>query len=109
MIQGLRTVIYKVPDLEAAKAWYSRALGIEPYFAEPYYVGFQVGGFELGPTGHAAPAPAAASRPTGACRTPTRRSRGSSTVEASSTRRSRTSAEASGSRRSWTRSATCSA
>jgi predicted enzyme related to lactoylglutathione lyase len=48
MIQGLRTVIYKVPDLEAAKAWYSRVLGIEPYFAEPYYVGFQVGGFELG-------------------------------------------------------------
>jgi predicted enzyme related to lactoylglutathione lyase len=48
MIQGLRTVIYKVPDLAAAKAWYSRILGIEPYFAEPFYVGFQVGDFELG-------------------------------------------------------------
>lgn len=48
MIQGLRTVIDKVPDLAAAKAWYSRILGIEPYFAEPFYVGFQVGGFELG-------------------------------------------------------------
>jgi predicted enzyme related to lactoylglutathione lyase len=48
MIQGLRTVIYKVPDLEAAKAWYGRVLGIEPYFAEAFYVGFQVGGFELG-------------------------------------------------------------
>ena len=48
MIQGLRTVIYKVPDLEAAKAWYSRVLGVEPYFAEPYYAGFRVGGFELG-------------------------------------------------------------
>ena len=48
MIQGLRTVIYKVPDLAAAKAWYGRILGIEPYFAEPFYVGFQVGGFELG-------------------------------------------------------------
>ena len=48
MIQGLRTVIYKVPDLEAAKSWYSRILGIEPYFAEVFYVGFQVGGFELG-------------------------------------------------------------
>lgn len=48
MIQGLRTVIYKVPDLAAAKAWYSGILGIEPYFAEPFYVGFQVGGFELG-------------------------------------------------------------
>ena len=48
MIQGLRTVVYKVPDLERAKAWYARILGIEPYFAEPFYVGFQVGGFELG-------------------------------------------------------------
>jgi len=48
MILGLRTVIYKVPDLEKAKAWYTRILGFEPYFAEPYYVGFQVGGFELG-------------------------------------------------------------
>jgi predicted enzyme related to lactoylglutathione lyase len=48
MIRGLRTVIYKVPDLDAAKAFYTRILGIEPYFAEPFYVGFQVGGFELG-------------------------------------------------------------
>jgi predicted enzyme related to lactoylglutathione lyase len=48
MIQGLRTVVYKVPDLEKAKAWYAGVLGIEPYFAEPFYVGFRVGGFELG-------------------------------------------------------------
>jgi predicted enzyme related to lactoylglutathione lyase len=48
MIQGLRTVIYQVPDLEKAKAWYTRVLGIEPYFSEPFYVGFEVGGFELG-------------------------------------------------------------
>jgi predicted enzyme related to lactoylglutathione lyase len=45
---GLRTIIYKVPDLAAAKTWYSAILGFEPYFAEAYYVGFQVGGFELG-------------------------------------------------------------
>lgn len=48
MIQGLRTVIYHVSDLEKAKAWYASILGIAPYFAEPYYVGFNVGGFELG-------------------------------------------------------------
>lgn len=47
MVQGLRTVIYQVPDLEAAKAWYSRALGIEPYFAQPFYVGLQLGGAEI--------------------------------------------------------------
>ena len=48
MIQGLRTVIYKVADLHDAEAWYSRVLGFAPYFSESYYVGFQVGGFELG-------------------------------------------------------------
>ncbi len=45
---GLRTNIYKVTDLEKAKAWYKKAFGIEPYFDEPFYVGFNVGGFELG-------------------------------------------------------------
>lgn len=48
MIQGLRTAIYPVPDLSAGKAWYSDVLGIAPYFDEPFYVGFSVGGFELG-------------------------------------------------------------
>jgi predicted enzyme related to lactoylglutathione lyase len=45
---GLRTVIYRAPDLDRAKAWYSQALGIAPYFDQPFYVGFNVGGFELG-------------------------------------------------------------
>ena len=45
---GLRTVIYKVDDLDKAKAWYSSILGIQPYFDEPFYVGFNVGGYELG-------------------------------------------------------------
>jgi len=45
---GLRTVIYPVDDLQAAKEWYSRVLGFPPYFDEPFYVGFNVGGFELG-------------------------------------------------------------
>ena len=48
MILGLRTVIYPAPDLAAAKAWYEQVLGFKPYFDEPYYVGFNVGGFELG-------------------------------------------------------------
>jgi predicted enzyme related to lactoylglutathione lyase len=48
MILGLRTAIYPVTDLGKGKAWYGRALGIEPYFDEPFYVGFSVGGFELG-------------------------------------------------------------
>ena len=48
MFQGLRTVIYHVSDLDRAKAWYSSALGIEPYFDQPFYVGFNIGDFELG-------------------------------------------------------------
>ena len=48
MVLGLRTVIYHVPNLDRAKKWYSEAFGIQPYFDEPFYVGFNIGGFELG-------------------------------------------------------------
>jgi len=48
MFHGLRTVIYHVSDLDKAKAWYAEALGIKPYFDEPFYVGFNVSGYELG-------------------------------------------------------------
>jgi predicted enzyme related to lactoylglutathione lyase len=48
MILGLRTAIYPAPELAKAKAWYSELLGQPPYFDEPFYVGFEVGGFELG-------------------------------------------------------------
>jgi predicted enzyme related to lactoylglutathione lyase len=48
MFRGLRTVIYGVPDIDAAKDWYSRAFGQAPYFEESFYVGFNIGGFELG-------------------------------------------------------------
>jgi len=47
-LQGLRTVIYPVNDLDAARAWWTGFLGIDPYFVEPYYVGFEVAGYELG-------------------------------------------------------------
>ena len=45
---GLRTAVYKVEDLGKAKKWYAEVLGIDPYFDEPFYVGFSVGGYELG-------------------------------------------------------------
>ena len=48
MFLGLRTVIYRVPDLAQAKEWYADAFGVAPYFDEPFYVGFEVGGYELG-------------------------------------------------------------
>lgn len=45
---GLRTVIYKVGDLNKAKEWYAKAFQTMPYFDEPFYVGFNIGGYELG-------------------------------------------------------------
>ena len=51
MFQGLRTAIYPVHDLEEGKRWYSEALETEPYFDEPFYVGFNVAGYELGRKG----------------------------------------------------------
>jgi lactoylglutathione lyase len=45
---GLRTCIYRVTDLAAATRWYTDALGFPPYFDQPFYVGFEVGGYELG-------------------------------------------------------------
>jgi lactoylglutathione lyase len=45
---GLRTTIYKVGDITKAKEWYSKAFGVQPYFTEPFYVGFNIGGYELG-------------------------------------------------------------
>ena len=53
MFLGLRTVIYPAPDLAASKAWFRQVLGAEPYFDQPFYVGFQVAGYELGLDPHA--------------------------------------------------------
>jgi predicted enzyme related to lactoylglutathione lyase len=57
MFLGLRTAKYSAKDLAKAKEWYSRVLGIQPYFDQPFYVGFNVGGYELGitPDDNAAP------------------------------------------------------
>lgn len=46
--KGLRTAIYRVRDIKKATAWYTSVLETEPYFNEPFYVGFNVGGYELG-------------------------------------------------------------
>jgi predicted enzyme related to lactoylglutathione lyase len=49
-ILGLRTTIYKVPtaELQKAKKWYAKVFETEPYFDEPYYIGYNIGGYELG-------------------------------------------------------------
>jgi predicted enzyme related to lactoylglutathione lyase len=45
---GLRTVIYRVSDLDRSRSWYAQAFEVEPYFEMPFYVGFNIGGYELG-------------------------------------------------------------
>ena len=55
MIHGVKTIIYPVKDLARAKKVYSALLGaIEPSMDQPYYVGFNVGGQDIGldPNGH---------------------------------------------------------
>lgn len=48
MFKGLRSHLLAAPDLSRAKERYARALGRAPYFDQPFYVGFNVGRFELG-------------------------------------------------------------
>jgi predicted enzyme related to lactoylglutathione lyase len=48
MLTRLRSAIYAAPDLPKLKAFYSALLGAPPYFDQPYYVGYDVDGFELG-------------------------------------------------------------
>jgi extradiol dioxygenase family protein len=48
MTEGIKTFIYPVKDLAKAKTLYSEILGVEPYMDEPYYVGFDVEGQDVG-------------------------------------------------------------
>ena len=48
MFKKLRTVIYHVDDIDKAKEWYKNITGIEPYFDQPFYVGFDINGCEIG-------------------------------------------------------------
>lgn len=48
MFNKLRTIIYHVADITAAKEWYKKIIGKDPYFDESFYVGFDINHFELG-------------------------------------------------------------
>jgi len=48
MINGMRSTFYPVGDLAKGKQWYGKVFGKEPYFDQPFYVGYEIGGFELG-------------------------------------------------------------
>jgi predicted enzyme related to lactoylglutathione lyase len=54
MTSGIRTVMYPVKDIAAARKLYGQLVGVEPYMDEAYYVGFEVDGQDVGldPNGH---------------------------------------------------------
>ena len=80
----INTIIYPVTDLEAAKAVFTAALGSGPTTDQPYYVGFEVDGQQVGldpkaratvSTGRSPSCTSPTSRPPGRrCWTPARRS-----------------------------------
>ena len=46
--QGVKTLLHPVTDLAAAKAVYTALLGVQPQTDEPYYVGFEAEGQQIG-------------------------------------------------------------
>lgn len=54
MTTGVMTVSYQVTDLAAAKQLHGELIGAKPYMDEPYYLGFNVEGKDVGldPNGH---------------------------------------------------------
>ena len=47
-VQGIKTVLHPVSDVEKAKAVYTALLGVEPQADSAYYVGYDVGGQHIG-------------------------------------------------------------
>ncbi len=47
-LKGLRTAQFRPADIGATRDWYARLFGVEPYFDESFYVGFEIAGYEFG-------------------------------------------------------------
>ena len=54
MSQAVNLIVFPVRDIAKAKKLYTKLTGSEPYADAPYYVGYRVGGQEIGldPNGH---------------------------------------------------------
>ena len=55
MAQTIKLIVYPAKDLEGAKALFGKFLGVEPYAAGAYYVGYRLNDLEVGldPNGQA--------------------------------------------------------
>jgi predicted enzyme related to lactoylglutathione lyase len=56
-MNNIENIVYTVGDIETAKAIHASLLGVEPHIDQPYYVGFEVGGVEIGLTSQSPGAP----------------------------------------------------
>jgi predicted enzyme related to lactoylglutathione lyase len=48
MPSNIPLIVYPVKDVEKAKTFYNAFLGVEPYYADEYYIGYKVGDQEFG-------------------------------------------------------------
>jgi predicted enzyme related to lactoylglutathione lyase len=48
MANQIKLIVYPVNDLEKAKVFYGKYLGVEPYTDSQYYVGYKTGDSEVG-------------------------------------------------------------
>jgi predicted enzyme related to lactoylglutathione lyase len=48
MNKGIKTILYPVKDMTAAKTMFAKFLGVEPYADQPYYVGFKIDDQDIG-------------------------------------------------------------
>jgi predicted enzyme related to lactoylglutathione lyase len=57
MAKSIEVIVYPVKDVDKAKRIFTQFLGVEPYADQPYYIGYKVGGMEVGldPRGTAGP------------------------------------------------------
>ena len=46
ILRGLSTISFYAADLNAARKWYTKFLGVEPYFSRPGYIEFRLGDFQ---------------------------------------------------------------
>lgn len=48
MANNIKLILYPVKDIEKAKTFYGKLLGVEPYADSPYYIGYKAGELEVG-------------------------------------------------------------
>lgn len=48
MTEGVKTIMFPVTDVAKAKALFGPLAGVQPYMDEAYYVGFNIGGQDIG-------------------------------------------------------------